>query len=237
MDRQKLYETMQSRFDGEELKILCYFLGINYGYLPGEGQRGKVRSLIELCEREDRLGELIAKCAELRPRVDWTNFTVQEGTVPAKQVHGYSGEWSIMTKFKRWRGFQLEGENKVWFEGNASMQLSANGQRGFGIQRGTLNVSIGGYTAVYSIFNWIYKLNATGDGVLHLDGKVVVRELVDEVGEPGDPRFREDLAESEFTQKLEPVKGNPGHLQGTHVNWKEGDVYQAATEFYQQLDS
>lgn len=67
----KLRRLVASHFDLEELRTLCFDLGINYDDLRGEGNANKARELVAYFERRGRIPELVAKCAQQRPGDFW----------------------------------------------------------------------------------------------------------------------------------------------------------------------
>ena len=63
----RLREILVRRFSVDELRTLCFDLGLEYGELPGEGKEGKVRELVAFLGRRDRIPELEEKARRLRP--------------------------------------------------------------------------------------------------------------------------------------------------------------------------
>jgi hypothetical protein len=71
----RLRENLIRYFDGEELRTLCHDLGVDYDDLKGEGKAARARDLIVYLDHRGRISELIEKCIELRPQVDWRGAT------------------------------------------------------------------------------------------------------------------------------------------------------------------
>ena len=71
IDRELLRQTISKAFDDEELRTLCFALGVAYDDLPATGKSHKVRELVALCDRQDRLPALLAQCQKLRPNREW----------------------------------------------------------------------------------------------------------------------------------------------------------------------
>jgi HEAT repeat protein len=67
----ELRQILPKRFDKDELRDLCFDLGVVYEDLPGKGRKGKARELVAYCERRERIAELIAVGKEQRPDVPW----------------------------------------------------------------------------------------------------------------------------------------------------------------------
>lgn len=59
-------------FSREELRTLCFDLGIEHENLP-DAKDSMARELVAHCERHQRILELTRKCRELRPSVAWPN--------------------------------------------------------------------------------------------------------------------------------------------------------------------
>lgn len=67
----KLFKALARYFDEEELRTLCFILGIEFDALKGEGKANKARELILYLDRRGRIAELIQNCKRLRPHVSW----------------------------------------------------------------------------------------------------------------------------------------------------------------------
>ena len=67
-----LLPILSSRFDLEELRTLCFTLGIDFDDLRGEGKTAKARELILRLQRHRQVEKLIQKIKETRPDIDWT---------------------------------------------------------------------------------------------------------------------------------------------------------------------
>ncbi|NIV98293.1 hypothetical protein GWN26_03735 [Candidatus Saccharibacteria bacterium] len=58
-------------FSEEELRSLCFDLGIDYEELGGRSKSVKVLELIGFMQRRARLDELVFLARELRPDASW----------------------------------------------------------------------------------------------------------------------------------------------------------------------
>lgn len=67
----QLYNGLVSYFNEEELRDLCFQLGIDYETLPGDSKTIKVRELVAYHERRNRIESLSQVCHQLRPNVSW----------------------------------------------------------------------------------------------------------------------------------------------------------------------
>lgn len=65
----QLRQTLTSRFDREELRTLCFDLGVDYEALPAEGKAGKARELVNYMERRERLADLVETIRRMRPDI------------------------------------------------------------------------------------------------------------------------------------------------------------------------
>ncbi len=63
----RLIHNLESTFDDEELRTLCFNLSVNYDDLQGLGRAAHIRSLVGYCFRHGRIGELIEELQRLRP--------------------------------------------------------------------------------------------------------------------------------------------------------------------------
>jgi len=65
---------MSSSFSKEELKDLCFDLGIDSENLP-ENKNGLLREMIIVCERSGMVDLLLEECRRQRPNVNWPEKT------------------------------------------------------------------------------------------------------------------------------------------------------------------
>ncbi|MFQ5435784.1 MAG: hypothetical protein ACE5FD_12980, partial [Anaerolineae bacterium] len=76
-----LGRNIETYFNLEELKVLCFDLDINYENLAGQTLAAKSRELVNYCQRHNLLADLLAACQESRPEVDWQEgMALDEGT-------------------------------------------------------------------------------------------------------------------------------------------------------------
>jgi hypothetical protein len=67
-----LLPILSLHFDLEELRTLCFAVGVDFDDLRGEGKTAKARELILRMQKYRQLENLIQKIKELRPDIDWT---------------------------------------------------------------------------------------------------------------------------------------------------------------------
>ncbi|MEI2613433.1 MAG: hypothetical protein V9G20_32750 [Candidatus Promineifilaceae bacterium] len=66
-----LRDQLVEVFNKSELEHLCFDLGVAHDDLPGETRTGLAQALVGYCHQRGRLGELLARCRVLRPKVGW----------------------------------------------------------------------------------------------------------------------------------------------------------------------
>jgi hypothetical protein len=66
-DLSRLHQFIENRYDMEELRTLCFDLGVGYDDLRGEGRSAKARELVGYMERRDQLGRLLDMLRKTRP--------------------------------------------------------------------------------------------------------------------------------------------------------------------------
>ena len=69
-----LRDELARRFTKEELRGLCFDLGVDYDDLPSTTKTGQAQDLILYLERSGRLAELLALCRRLRPTAKWDDI-------------------------------------------------------------------------------------------------------------------------------------------------------------------
>ncbi|MCU0519776.1 MAG: GTP-binding protein [Anaerolineae bacterium] len=67
----RLRQALVERFDIDELRTLCYDLGVDFEALDGLGKAGKSRELVAFLERRERLDELARVGRLHRPDAPW----------------------------------------------------------------------------------------------------------------------------------------------------------------------
>jgi len=69
--RARLRQALTTHFSAEELRTLCFDLGVDYENLAGEGKADTARELVAHLERHGRIPDLIAIASKQRPNVSW----------------------------------------------------------------------------------------------------------------------------------------------------------------------
>ena len=70
----QLHQLLGQRFDEEELRDLCFDLGVDYDDLRGEGKASKARELVSHLDRRGRLADLASAGKQMRPDIAWDNI-------------------------------------------------------------------------------------------------------------------------------------------------------------------
>lgn len=71
-DHVTLHQKLDRYFSENQLQTLVFNLDIDYENLPGDTKSGKSRALILEINRQERMGDLLHFCKEMRPNVDWS---------------------------------------------------------------------------------------------------------------------------------------------------------------------
>lgn len=69
MNQATLQQLLNNHFTLNDLRNICFQLGIDYENLAGEIKVDKARELVLFCKQIDRLNELITTCVALRPNL------------------------------------------------------------------------------------------------------------------------------------------------------------------------
>ncbi|MCB9444898.1 MAG: SUMF1/EgtB/PvdO family nonheme iron enzyme, partial [Ardenticatenaceae bacterium] len=71
----QIRDLITDTFDKEEIRSLCFELGIEYDDLRGETLSTRIESLIARMNREGRLDDLLNFCAYKRPKIEWPDLS------------------------------------------------------------------------------------------------------------------------------------------------------------------
>lgn len=116
-----LRQQVEQLFSKDELRTICFDLGVDYDGLAGKGKEGKVRELVIYLERRGRVEELVVVCERLRPNVDWQPKKVQyggaEGTEDGRKEKGTPG--NLPSQSRRW---DLGGTQETSMERGANFE-------------------------------------------------------------------------------------------------------------------
>ena len=67
-----LRDKLARYFSRSELKGLCFDLEVAHDDLPGETRSELAQALVAHCDARGRLPQLVGRCRDLRPNVDWS---------------------------------------------------------------------------------------------------------------------------------------------------------------------
>ena len=68
--RVKLLHILTTRCSAEDLRTLCFVLGVNHEVLPGTGKAARARELVAHFDRRQDLDSLVAALRSLRPDLE-----------------------------------------------------------------------------------------------------------------------------------------------------------------------
>jgi len=71
----KLRQILSERFSLEELRTLCFDLGVDWDDLPAQGKSAKARELVVFLEHQEGIGQLIRIGKQQRPDIPWSDIT------------------------------------------------------------------------------------------------------------------------------------------------------------------
>lgn len=66
-----LFELLLRHFNLDELRTLCFRLGIDFDSVEGSGKAGRARELLLYVNRRGRLGELVDEVQQMRPDIQF----------------------------------------------------------------------------------------------------------------------------------------------------------------------
>ena len=104
-----MLDILDEYYNLEELRELCFKLGVDYDNLGGEGKRNKARELLLLIYRQDRLAELLAVVTQDRPNVPLPDLPTLR-----KQATTWR---KVSTRAERIRQTLLQNVRSVWVDG------------------------------------------------------------------------------------------------------------------------
>lgn len=76
-DLVQLRDNLNQSFNRDELRALCFDLGIDYDSLPNRYKNDTVQELILLLGRQQRIDELVNRCRVLRPHLSWPDISAE----------------------------------------------------------------------------------------------------------------------------------------------------------------
>lgn len=77
-----LRQLMTTSFSLDEVRTLCFDLGIDYETLSGDDKSSKIVELIQFCGRSGRAAELVDQCRKARPGDAWNAIGVEAASNP-----------------------------------------------------------------------------------------------------------------------------------------------------------
>ncbi len=77
-----LHKASKDHLDQEELRALCFKLGIEYDDLRGEGRSGQAQELLRLVQRQNQIDHLLDTLCQAHPHVDWKKASQGSAAAP-----------------------------------------------------------------------------------------------------------------------------------------------------------
>ncbi len=146
VDRQTLLDTLDDRLDAEDVRQVCFDLGLDWDNLVGEEtKRGKLRALIQYHERRGRQPAQLARVAARRPDVAEAEGVA--GALPGASSAAPRREWTAGGE--DWLDFVAVAASLVavlrlgqgatdWTVALLLLAALAGGLRSMAVQRSTL---------------------------------------------------------------------------------------------------
>ncbi len=88
----ELRQNLVEYYSDEELRTLCFDLGVDYDNLPGRAKADKARELLSDLDRHDRIPDLIQLGEAQRPKLTWRQVPTDVQAEPPHQAPPYWGE-------------------------------------------------------------------------------------------------------------------------------------------------
>jgi hypothetical protein len=83
-----LRQLINTHFDMEELRTLCFDLNVDFDSLRGEGKEAKVRELVAYSKRSGRTDELMVALNQRYPNAPWSELELDDETVLHRAIDG-----------------------------------------------------------------------------------------------------------------------------------------------------
>ncbi|HST22685.1 MAG TPA: nucleotide-binding protein [Blastocatellia bacterium] len=153
--------------------------------------------------------------------------TTQVGFSPTCQMHGYSGSWQTETVYEVYRNMQLKHPDYAVLNGKMILQISANGDGGFGCLFGNLQIQVGDCYAEFEVTDRVIDAKVFGDGSMKIRNTVQSRQRIRLEGNPPqrdgfEPDFR-GAREIDLLFNCPPDE--PGVLRGRFSSEAGGIIY------------
>jgi hypothetical protein len=74
---------------------LCFELQVAYEDLSGQGRKGKILQLVELCDRYGRVPDLLALAAKKRPLIQWPEYPIKLVSKVKQREFDFDDDWPL----------------------------------------------------------------------------------------------------------------------------------------------
>ena len=91
----QIHQQILQHFNDEELRTLCFHVGVEYDDLGGRGRAANARELVQWTQRNNRLPSLMALIKEARPHVPDIVALLPPHHIPYRRNELFTGreEW------------------------------------------------------------------------------------------------------------------------------------------------
>jgi hypothetical protein len=86
MDKQRFLDAILRQFNNDELKLLCFDLGLDYENLGGDTKTIKCLELILYAERRGKMEDLLSLCEKARPGLNWSELAGPGADKPGPEL-------------------------------------------------------------------------------------------------------------------------------------------------------
>lgn len=98
----ELHRLIINHFNQEEVKTLCFALNVQYDNLSGNAHPDKVRELVQLFQRQQRIKELLQEVSEARPNIGWPDPFISLSSIDAKRISRNVFFGNLFKRFAKW---------------------------------------------------------------------------------------------------------------------------------------
>ena len=101
VDPVALHQHLVKQFTLDEIRTLCFELGIDFDVLPGEGKESKARELVIYCRNRAMLEQLAQRTRMARPPLDRASATFSPVAASAREVTPAQWLYNLVQTFNK----------------------------------------------------------------------------------------------------------------------------------------
>ena len=109
-DLPKLRELVAQSFDMNELRLLCFDLGIDFEDLTGENKAGKTMSLVQYFDRRNQIETLVRWCEKERPGTAWSELELKSEILPSNKTMAEPEVRQALRRLKELNALRTESD-------------------------------------------------------------------------------------------------------------------------------